>query len=155
MYRIKAFSFVIILFIPSLLLSQEHVVSTDSDVTCSVDHIPFDIVEKAPIYPGCAEQDSSELKNCFSDAISRFITENLNLEIESTENYPPESIRMFSRFVINKEGYITDINVRALNKSLEKEVIRVIKKLPQMIPGKQKGKSVAVLYNFPMIFCVK
>ncbi|MFC4635867.1 energy transducer TonB [Dokdonia ponticola] len=137
------------------MIAQKNIDNVPLTESCVIGYIPFDTVEKVPVYQGCTGKDNKELKNCFSNAVSKFITENLSLEIKSIENYPPGSIRMFLRFIINKEGYITDINVRAQNKSLENEAIRVIKKLPQMIPGKQKGKSVAVLYNFPMIFCVK
>ncbi len=153
MYPIKAFSFVIMLFIPTLLLSQENIVSIDKTQTCSVDQIPFDIVEKAPIYPECAEQDSSELKNCFSDAISRFITENFNFS--STENYGDETFKIFVRFFINKKGQVTDISVRATSTLLERKLIRVIEKLPEMTPGKQKGKNVNVVYTFPIIIDIE
>lgn len=153
----KSFAIVLCFFVFSnALIAQKNKDNVLLSESCVIDYIPFDTIEKAPVYPGCVEQYNKELKNCFSNAVSKFITENLNLNtIESTENYPSGSIRMFSRIIINKEGYITDIKVRALNKSLEKEAIRVIKKLPQMIPGKQKGKNVAVFYNFPIIFCVK
>ena len=152
----KPFAIVLCFFVFSnTLIAQKNIDNIPLTESCVIDYIPFDTVEKVPVYQGCTGKDNKELKTCFSNAVSKFITENLSLEIKSIENYPPRSIRMFLRFIINKEGYITDINVRAQNKSLENEAIRVIKKLPQMIPGKQKGKSVAVLYNFPMIFCVK
>jgi protein TonB len=35
---------------------------------------------------------------------------------------------------------------------LEKEARRIIENLPQMIPGKQRGKAVRVPYSIPITF---
>lgn len=137
------------------LVAQEHVDTIDITENCFVDYIPFDIVEKAPVYSGCTGNDNNTLKECFSNSISKFVIKNFKLKDKFNENYGHETIRMFARFIVNKDGKIIDVKVRALNESFEKEVIRVIEKLPQMTPGKQKGKSVAVLYNFPIIFDLK
>jgi periplasmic protein TonB len=56
-------------------------------------------------------------------------------------------------FVISKTGEIT--NVKAANKThpiLEAEAIRIIKLLPRMTPGKQKGEPVNVAYTIPINF---
>ncbi len=44
---------------------------------------------------------------------------------------------------------------RASHPELVKEAVRVIKKLPKMIPGEQRGKKVAVPYSLPIIFQVQ
>ncbi|HBO29337.1 MAG TPA: energy transducer TonB, partial [Leeuwenhoekiella sp.] len=38
---------------------------------------------------------------------------------------------------------------------LEQEAARVIKLLPQMTPGMQRGKAVGVLYSLPIVFQVQ
>jgi protein TonB len=38
---------------------------------------------------------------------------------------------------------------------LEKEAIKVVSSLPKMIPGKQRGKAVGVLYSLPILFQVE
>ncbi len=58
-------------------------------------------------------------------------------------------------FKIDEKGNITDIRARAPHIKLEEEAIRVMKLLPKMIPGKQKGKTVAVLYSLPIAFNVE
>lgn len=138
----------------NLLVAQENTKAMIVE-NYTVEYISFKIVEEPPIYPGCHKIDNIQPKECFSNAISRFIIRNFNLQKSFTENYGKESIRMFSSFIISKEGHIKDIKVRALNESIEKELIRVIKQLPVMLPGKQKGKEVAVLYSFPIVFDFK
>lgn len=58
-------------------------------------------------------------------------------------------------FKIDKEGNVTDIEARAPHESLKQEVVRVIKKLPKMIPGEQRGKKVAVNYSIPFSIIVE
>ena len=39
--------------------------------------------------------------------------------------------------------------------SLEQEAVRVVSKLPQMLPGEKDGKVVGVMYALPIIFDIK
>jgi protein TonB len=58
-------------------------------------------------------------------------------------------------FKIDKEGKVIGIKVKAPHKSLEKEAERILKMLPVMKPGKQRGKEVTVKYTLPMRIDVK
>ena len=42
--------------------------------------------------------------------------------------------------------------MRGPDKTLEKEAHRIISKLPQMTPGKQRGRAVRVLFSIPIVF---
>jgi outer membrane biosynthesis protein TonB len=55
-------------------------------------------------------------------------------------------------FMISREGNIDNIRMRGPDKLLEDEVERIIKKLPQMIPGKSKGIAVNVPFSIPVNF---
>lgn len=58
-------------------------------------------------------------------------------------------------FIVEKDGSLT--NVRAFKDyapSLEKEAIRVVKSMPNWIPGRDGGKAVRVKYNIPVNFCL-
>ena len=57
-------------------------------------------------------------------------------------------------FVVKKNGKIKDIEVARSsgNKQLDKEAIRVIKKMPKWKPGMQDGKNVNVLFALPITF---
>ena len=57
-------------------------------------------------------------------------------------------------FKINKFGKISDIKVKAPHPKIKEEVIRVMKLLPKMKAGKQRGKTVGVKYNIPFTLIV-
>ena len=74
-------------------------------------------------------------------------------------NYPKEartkkvSGRIFVTFVVNKEGKLKDAKIlRGLGYGIDEEVMRVINKMPDWIPGKQNGKNVSVQFNLPVNF---
>lgn len=48
-----------------------------------------------------------------------------------------------------------EIKARAPCKELKNEAIRVVNLLPQMEPGKQRGKLVNVKYSLPIAFKVE
>ena len=54
--------------------------------------------------------------------------------------------------MISSEGTIENIKMRGPDKLLEDEVERIIKRLPQMTPGKQSGKAVNVPFSIPVQF---
>jgi len=61
--------------------------------------------------------------------------------------------KVYMRFVIERDGSITNIEVlKSLDRNLEKEAIRIINKLPKMIPGKQRGRAVRVPFSISIIF---
>ncbi len=114
---------------------------------------PFAIIEQVPKYPGCFQETNLELKKCMSDNIKTVIHKNFNTTLANSLRLNGLQ-RITVMFKINKEGYVTGIRARAPHPILEKEAIRVVKLLPKMIPGKQKGKEVGVIYTLPIIFRV-
>ena len=58
-------------------------------------------------------------------------------------------------FKIDKTGAITDVMARAPHNRLRDEAIRVVKSLPHMTPGKQRGRPVGVKYSLPIAFKVE
>jgi protein TonB len=55
-------------------------------------------------------------------------------------------------FRIDKQGNAAEIKAQSKYSDLVDEAERVVKKIPQMIPGKDKGKTVSVLYTLPILF---
>ncbi len=56
-------------------------------------------------------------------------------------------------FVIDKAGRVTDPQVvRSVDQDLDREALRVVKALPDWIPGKQRGVAVDVFYTLPIEF---
>jgi TonB family protein len=87
-------------------------------------------------------------------ALNKFISENLQYPEVSKESGIQG--RVFAKFVVQRDGTISDIQiVRSLDPACDKEVIRIIRKMPQWKPGTQNGKSVPVYYDLPVSFKLK
>jgi len=115
--------------------------------------VPFAVIEQPPIFPGCENLTKAEQKKCISDRISKHVQRNFNTDLASDLGLKGRQ-RINVIFKIDTEGNIKGIRSRASHPDLEAEAIRVIKTLPKMIPGKQKGKAVTVPYSLPIIFQV-
>jgi len=116
--------------------------------------VNFIIVEQAPIFPGCNGKDEEELKKCFNKKIAKFINKKFNTNLASNLGLFGKQ-RILVLFEIDKDGNIVNIQSKAAHKSLEKEAIEVTKKLPKMIPGKQRGRSVSVKYTLPIALYIE
>ena len=116
-------------------------------------NVPFSIIEDVPIFPGCEKVDKSKRRDCFQ--------EKMNSHIRKTFRYPEITQEMgiqgkvYVNFVIGKDGVISEIRMRGPDKNLEKEAERIISKLPQMTPGKQRGKPVRVPFSIPINFLLQ
>ena len=61
--------------------------------------------------------------------------------------------RLLLSFVVWKDGTIRDIKVeRGLGAGLDEEAIRVVRSMPNWIPGIQDGKKVNVKFHMPVLF---
>jgi len=59
-------------------------------------------------------------------------------------------------FIVNKDGSISEVNSKnSLNADLEREAMRVIRLMPNWIPGEQAGKPVRVRFTVPINFLIK
>ena len=111
-------------------------------------------VEQVPIYPGCERATTNEeRRSCMQQKLDKLINKRFNKELASDLGLSGRQ-NIYVQFKIDKSGFVTDVKTRALNSRLEREAQRVIKKVPQMIPGKQKDKHVAVMYQLPIILQV-
>jgi len=146
MTNLKMLLFVII-FLPTVLFSQEN------DVEEEVADVPFMLIEKAPVYPGCVGENNRELKKCTSDNISSFVKDNLNKK-KLLENREPSRYVAYSEFTINKEGKIENIKMRASDKTIEDEVVRVLKQIPTLSPGELNGKNIEAKQSIVIKFKV-
>jgi len=63
--------------------------------------------------------------------------------------------KVYVQFVVSKDGSIQDVKViKGKYKILNKEALRVIKKMPKWKPGEQEGKQVSVRYTIPINFTI-
>ena len=97
-----------------------------------------DAVDVLPAYPGGM------------DALARFLKKNLQTPDELQND---ETVSVSIKFVVGYNGKLQSF-VIVLNggEPYNKEVIRVLKKMPDWIPGKAKGENVSVYYTIPVKF---
>jgi protein TonB len=120
-----------------------------------VEDVPFAIIEDIPVFPGCEKGTKAQKKACFSSKISKHINKKFNAGLASDLGLTPGRKRIFVMFKIDKTGAITDIQARAPHPRLQQEAARVVKTLPKMTPGKQRGRPVSVRYSLPIAFQVE
>lgn len=99
----------------------------------------YDVVEQMPSFPGGTA------------AMMEFI--------KRTKVYPVSALkqniqgRVIITFIVEKDGSLTNAKViKSVNQDLDKEAMRVIKKMPHWIPGQQTYHKVRVRYILPVIF---
>ena len=139
---------------PSDPIDLSGFVDVDPVIDIGPDDVPFMIIEDAPIFPGC-KGSRAEMKTCFSDRITKFVGNKFNSGLASELNLPSGIQRIFVLFKIDKQGNIVEIKAKAPHIKLKEEAIRVVELLPQMEPGKQRGKPVNVKYSIPIVFKVE
>ena len=103
------------------------------------DNKVFDIVEQKPQFPGGEA------------ALLKYIAEHLRYPAMAQENGIQG--RVVVQFVVTKTGSIGEVKVvRSKDPDLDKEAVRVVKTLPNFVPGKMNGHSVNVWYTLPITF---
>ena len=61
--------------------------------------------------------------------------------------------RVVVRFVVEKDGSIGAATiVKGVDKDLDREALRVVKKMPRWQPGKNNGVAVRSYFNLPVVF---
>ena len=96
-------------------------------------------VEEPPKFPGGY------------DALKNFIAENIQYP-ETARNSGISGI-VYVSFVVEKDGSIGDIMVlKSIGGGCDEEAVRVIKLMPNWMPGKQKGQNVRTKFTIPINF---
>ena len=99
----------------------------------------FQVVEEMPQFPGGMQEALN-----FLGTHVRYPVAAQEAKIEG---------RVIVGFVVGKDGSVSDIKVvRGINPELDAEAVRVVSMMPKWIPGKQRGKAVAVKYTMPIMF---
>lgn len=114
--------------------------------------IPEGHFEKVPVFPGCENLiGNAALKKCMSKKMAQFVNKKFNTKIANKLGLVGRQ-RINVIFKIDKTGNVIKVRARAPHKDLEEEAIRVVKQLPQIKPGMQRGKAVIVPYSLPIVF---
>jgi len=115
---------------PSILELEEEVDEQD---------VIFTLVELMPEFPGGNEE------------FFRYLHKNLNYPKEASDSAIQG--RVYISFVVEEDGRISNAKViRGIGGGCDEEAVRVIEQMPEWTPGYQRGKSIKVQYNMPIIF---
>ena len=100
------------------------------------------VVEEYPEYPGGMTE------------LTKFIQENMRYPKSAAKK--GIEARVICQFTIKKDGSIDHksiIVIRGLHKSLDKEAVRIIKKMPKWKPGEDfNGQAIDCKYTIPFSF---
>ncbi|MBI3135813.1 MAG: energy transducer TonB [Bacteroidetes bacterium] len=100
-----------------------------------------DFAEVEPAFPG------GEVE------MIRFIQQ--NVEYPELSREMGEQGTVYVQFVVNSDGSIQDVVVlKGVSELLDKEAVRVVKKMPAWSPGEQAGKKIRVRYQIPIKFSI-
>ena len=103
------------------------------------EEVVFQVVEEMPQFPGG-----------LSEAM-KFLAKNIKYPV-SAQQAKIEG-RVIVRFVVGRDGSVSNVEVvRGVSPELDAEAVRVVSLMPKWIPGKQRGKAVAVKYTMPIMF---
>ena len=135
--------------------NQDTEIAKVEDVAVAEDdipeEIPFILIENAPIFPGCENENTEkEKRDCFQEMIQKHIRKNFRYPDPAKEMGLQGRVSIM--FTIDKDGSINNLRLRGPHESLEKEAARIISKLPEMKPGEQRGIPVKVSYSLPITF---
>jgi TonB family protein len=99
----------------------------------------YSIVEDMPQFPGGI------------DSLIKFVSKNLIYPEDAVINKVQGQVNV--RFVVGKEGIISNAEVvKSLSASCDSAALAVVRRMPDWIPGKDKGKAVDVFYRLPIKF---
>lgn len=99
----------------------------------------FTAVEQMPQFPGGEAE------------LLKYIASHIKYPTMAAENNIQG--RVVVKFVVGKDGRVGDVVVvRGKDPDLDKEAVRVVKTLPNFIPGKMNGQAVSVWYTLPINF---
>ena len=117
--------------------------------------IGFMVVSQPPEFKDTPKNLTNAEKRAYmSNKINEIVTANFNTDIGKTLELEGKQ-RVRVQFTIDENGTVSNIKTRATHPRLEEEAKRVIKLLPQFIPGQQSGRKVGVVYSLPIVFIVE
>lgn len=117
--------------------------------------VPFLLVEKAPIYPGCeAVEGRRGLMNCMQKGIRSHVLRRFKQRFIDALELEKGNHTIYINFKFNRSGKVTDVRIRAPHPELEKKMRQIMISMPKVIPAKINGRPVGVKYTLPLRFSV-
>lgn len=113
------------------------------------------VTPKEPVVeePAIIDQDMADVQPEFPGGVEgwrRYLSNMLRMP-EDLEAGDKRTVKV--KFVVNVNGEITDAEImQSAGVAFDREVLRVIGKMPKWKPGKQHGKNIAVYFTQPVTF---
>ena len=102
----------------------------------------YRVVDQMPEYPGGKK------------AMRQFLADNIKYPAQAKKD--EITGKVFVSFVIDKKGAVTQAKIEeGVDKSLDKEALRVVKAMPKWTPGKHQGTPLKVQFTAPIMFALK
>ena len=140
LFTISALVLLVIVVAPARANAQdkkEKTTQTRKDTT--TDDKIYEVCEQMPIFEG---GDAALLK---------YLTDSVKYP-ELAKKHGVQG-RVVIGFIVEKDGSLTNVKVlRAVDRALDAEALRVVKGMPKWIPGCQDEQLVRVRYNVPVSF---
>ena len=128
--------------VPSSASEQQHTQQeevADQSVQRPDENEVFTAVEQMPMFPGG------------DAALIKYLNSQLIYPQMPMENNIQGTVVV--QFVVTKTGKVGEVKVvRGVDRDLDNEAVRVVKSLPDFIPGSQNGVPVSVWYTCPISF---
>lgn len=135
-------------------VAPEDIVEVEIPTDESPETVPFISIQNAPIFKGCEGLSKEENKKCFGKKMTQFVQRNFDTELANEIGLRSGKYKIQTQFIIDNQGNVVDIKIRAPHDKLKKETQQLIEKLPKFTPGKQSNKPVKVRYTLPISFRV-
>lgn len=139
--------------IEEIEIEEEEVIEVPEVIEEEVIEEPeiFTVVEDMPRFPGCEDKPTkSEKESCSQGKLMSYL---------QSVDYPQVAIdndiegKVYIRFVVYEDGKVKDVSVaKSADKWLDEAATKLVKNMPQWIPGKQRGKPARVQYILPINF---
>ena len=108
-------------------------------VVAEEDEKPLLVVEQNPEFQGGY------------DAMLKFLHDKMQYPTLAQESGIQGTV--FVQFVVSKTGKISNVKIlRGIGGGCDEEAVRVVKEMPNWIPGRQNGQAVPVMFQIPVKF---
>ena len=102
----------------------------------------YDVVEQMPSFPGGPA------------AMMEFISRSIVYPVSALKQELQG--RVIVSFIVERDGRLSNAKVvKSVAPDLDKEALRIVKKMPRWIPGKLNGVCVRTKYTIPITFRLK
>jgi TonB family protein len=103
---------------------------------------PFLVVEQMPEFPGGEEKLYKYLQK--------------NIQYPDSAKVKGIQGTVYVRFIVDDQGKISEVTLlRGIGGGCDEEAMRVVKLMPDWIPGKQNGKAIPVYFTLPIKFTLQ